>query len=716
MKWSAGIVAVLLLAGCGGGGGSSDSGNSGGEERRLMPLSQATASIASASMDFSQYPTELGILAVSGVNILGSRNHQTLPCDNQNSANNRPSVSFDAQRLYPNVWNDGDQIKISFQNGCKLKGISSPFNGVVTVALNMQRQDVTELSSFKFSLLLDGLTQTYTDVNGNSSTALPLGGEIEGDWSYIPGGKSMLHLTNKNDSSISFANYFFLHDLNYSGQWDERTAQYSVSTEAKVSESIDGDYFLVKTRTPLQGRIGSSPSSGDIRVQGANDRYVSITPDNSNPEWVHIVGKGTDFDHDAGGTWSNYLSGAFWSVVGSIDIFERPNVSSMSDVLPIWSSLKVTDIDPTVSMAVNVDTSSEYQHTFYTIENAGLDPSVSIAFLKKGDISALFYTKIPNSYGRYEIPADVSWIGQRAQIKPRTSLTPGSQYFLVIKNHDDSAGDSETRLIIFNTSGSVGTVGNSIIDAGDDQFFNVGSIGNLHGTALPFMGGFNWKVRDVSNNTEDEVATVTFSDDSSLNSSFTTAGTESGGLKNLFVLSTTDYPVASFAVVNFIRSNKDKSYFAIDSIKGVKNPITHKMMIGDLSAPVYEGFSGVFFGGTYWEHFRSVSLVATGLPDSKTEDSETYISSAENEIMFTWERPIQYDVTYYPEYLDTYTYEETIKWSELCAKSKLDVKYLSPKPAPMQKDNLAVNFILTCLDVGKDIEIKGRVRQGSEIN
>lgn len=56
-------------------------------------------------------------------------------------------------------------------------------------------------------------------------------------------------------------------------------------------------------------------------------------------------------------------------------------------------------------------------------------------------------------------------------IKPRTSLTPGSQYFLVIKNHDDSAGDSETRLIIFNTSGSVGTVGNSIIDAGDDQFF-----------------------------------------------------------------------------------------------------------------------------------------------------------------------------------------------------------------------------------------------------
>ena len=49
-------------------------------------------------------------------------------------------------------------------------------------------------------------------------------------------------------------------------------------------------------------------------------------------------------------------------------------------------------------------------------------------------------------------------------------------------------------------------------------------------------------------------------------------------------------------------------------------------------------------------------------------------------------------------------------------KSKLDVKYLSPKPAPMQKDNLAVNFILTCLDVGKDIEIKGRVRQGSEID
>ena len=68
MKCSAGMVAVLLLAGCGG-GGSSDSGNSGGEERRLMPLSQATASIASASMDFSQYPTELGILAVSGVNI-----------------------------------------------------------------------------------------------------------------------------------------------------------------------------------------------------------------------------------------------------------------------------------------------------------------------------------------------------------------------------------------------------------------------------------------------------------------------------------------------------------------------------------------------------------------------------------------------------------------------------------------------------------------------
>lgn len=52
------------------------------------------------------------------------------------------------------------------------------------------------------------------------------------------------------------------------------------------------------------------------------------------------------------------LAGLFWSVVGSIDIFERPNVSSMSDVLPIWSSLKVTDIDPTVSMAVNVDTSS----------------------------------------------------------------------------------------------------------------------------------------------------------------------------------------------------------------------------------------------------------------------------------------------------------------------------------------------------------------------
>ena len=96
MKWSAGIVAVLLLAGCGGGGssdsGNSGSGNSGGEERRLMPLSQATASIASASMDFSQYPTELGILAVSGVNILGSRNHQTLPCDNKNSVNNQPSI------------------------------------------------------------------------------------------------------------------------------------------------------------------------------------------------------------------------------------------------------------------------------------------------------------------------------------------------------------------------------------------------------------------------------------------------------------------------------------------------------------------------------------------------------------------------------------------------------------------------------------------------
>lgn len=206
MKWSSGIVAVLLLAGCG--GGSRDSGNSGSEERRLMPLSQATASIASASMDFSQYPTELGILAVSGVNILGSRNHQTLPCDNQNSENNQPSVSFDAQRLYPNVWNDGDQIKISFQNGCKLKGISSPFDGVVTITLDMQNQDVTELSSFKFSLLLDGLTQTYTDVNGNSSTALPLDGEIEGDWSYIAGGKSMLHLINKNNSPISFANYF----------------------------------------------------------------------------------------------------------------------------------------------------------------------------------------------------------------------------------------------------------------------------------------------------------------------------------------------------------------------------------------------------------------------------------------------------------------------------------------------------------------------------
>jgi hypothetical protein len=715
MKWSAGIVAVLLLAGCGG-GGSSDSGNSGSEERRLMPLSQATASIASASMDFSQYPTELGILAVSGVNILGSRNHQTLPCDNEDSVNNKPSVSFDAQRLYPNVWNDGDQIRISFQNGCKLKGISSPFDGVITVALNMQRQDVTNLSSFKFSLLLDGLTQTYTDVNGNSTTALPLDGEIEGDWSYIPGGKSMLHITNKNDSSISFANYFFLHDLNYSGQWDEGTAQYSVSTEAKVSESIDGDYFLVKTRTPLQGRIGSSPSSGDIRVQGANDKYVSITPDNSNPEWVRIVGKGTDFDHDAGGTWSNYLSGAFWSSVGSIDIFERINYSQIRDVVPIWSSLKVNDEDPAINMEVNIDTSTDHYQTFYTINDAGLNPLVSALFLKKGDISALFYTNIPNNYGRYEIPADVSWIGQRAQIKPRTSLTPGSQYFLVIKNHDDSAGYSETRLIIFNTSGSVGTVGNSIIDAGDDQFFNVGSIGNLHGTALPFMGGFNWNVRDVSNNTEDEVATVTFSDDSSLNSSFTTAGTESDGLKNLFVLTTTDYPVASFAVVNFIRSNKDKSYFAIDSIKGIKNPITHKMMIGDLSAPVYEGISGVSFGSDYWEHFRSVHLVATGLPDSTTENTETYISSAGSEIIFSWERPIQYDVSYYPEYLDSYVYEETIKWSELCAKSKLDVKYLSPKPAPMQKDNLAINFILTCLDVGKDIEIKGRVRQGSEID
>ncbi len=686
----------LFMVGCGGGGNGSPSDNSNGNSNEFTQLEikeKSTASI-SAALDFIQYPAAFVVLSTSTPDILGKLDQKIIAC-NHRSSNSYDLMTIEATRLTKGKWSNGDQITVDFANDCLLSGLESPLSGRITITISMDSSAEESITSAHYHLDMNQLTQRYMDENGFIHV-LSFEGVLDAERTKDDNGNTSIKISTNQTEPFTFANYSRLDNYQYSSTWSESNAQFSINTSARVSFITEKSYLDIATKTPLSGYIGETPNAGNITISGRNNTYVMFNASNSG--MIDLIGKGSDFSENASGSWQDYITGGLWRFPTIFDTEERINLATFGEPRGVWSTMSFDGVISEYNNSFNMQ-----QDEVYELTDVGLQPQFSVLINHKADVVASISTLEDPIKGEYTPEIVTQWKGQRLFLTPKYPLMPGVDYSLKITANEKSLG-----AVRFKTKEDWSTPV-YYIDAGDDEFAKIGEDKKLAATYIyPTLENISWLLNNNKYNSELTLSSWLGENVSIINSS----NEEPGHIVSVEVFTSSHplFSVSSSKYIQYINSNKDRSFFTIDAVHGI-TALHRKTIIGNIAhdtvADVGHKDDYSVLPAVYNGTESNAQLKIHIAPHEDTGRHKVYHFTNSSDVEFEWTKGYHFYYAYGK------ASQDKIKWSDLCSNSTLIIDHVDPEVSPQDPERVAVNYSLTCMD--NEISMSGRIRMNSSV-
>jgi hypothetical protein len=339
--FSISILLATLLAACGGGSSSSSSG--GGKPPATIAITTANANSVSKGAMTSQsaadtssttatnslksagsIPFKLGALSIA---LQNTQLAQALPFPAANTpkaVSGYPkkfdcatdTVTTNSNNIYTVNITDadnngslsiGDTVSVTYTNCVPSTNANATMNGTSSLTFNSVHAGQSTPSdplSLSLTVSYSSLTVAYTTPSETDSLNGSMTFSYSWDGTTLTAGMSgpSFTVTDSNVGSVNSSNFSIVETISASIWTYSNDQTITMTPNGGTSGTVN-----ISTPTKFSGPLGGNPTSGQLRIDGANGTYITITANSNGTDATVVVYDGTTTTTNPAVPWSQIM-------------------------------------------------------------------------------------------------------------------------------------------------------------------------------------------------------------------------------------------------------------------------------------------------------------------------------------------------------------------------------------------------------------------------